>query len=118
MILEIIMKNFLIFCISMLFATGAFAHSKVTKMMPENGSIVESIPQSIELSFGKSIRLTKIEMVHDDAAQSLDLSGKSSFSKEFSIPFTGKENGKYQINWRGLGKDGHVMKGDFSFEVK
>lgn len=112
------MKNFVVFCVCMLLASGAFAHSKLDITIPEDGAIVEDIPQSIELSFGKSIRLTKVEVIYDETAQGLDLEGKTSFTTKFSIPFLGKENGKYQINWRGLGKDGHAMKGNFSFEVK
>lgn len=113
-----IMKNFLILCMFVMSTTAASAHSKVNKMTPENGSVVETIPQSLEFSFGKSIRLTKVEMIYGETAQQLGLDGQTSFSKEFSIPFAGKENGIYQINWRGLSKDGHAMKGDFSFEVK
>lgn len=112
------MKSIVIFCFIAFFSTSAFAHSKLTKMMPDDGSVVENIPQSIEFSFGQSIRLTKVEVIHDNMAHPLDLGAHKSFAKEFSIPFIGKENGRYQINWRGLGEDGHAMTGSFSFEVR
>jgi methionine-rich copper-binding protein CopC len=65
------------------------------------------------------MRLTKVEMTHADTyAGPLEIGAQSGFVKEFSLPFVPMGPGVYQIEWRGLGSDGHPMNGTFSFEVK
>lgn len=113
------MKNIILAVTLALVTTGAFAHSKVNTMTPANGSVVNQVPEDISLTFGKKIRLTKIEMIHaDEHKEQLDLGEQKAFGTEFSVPLIGMGSGVYQIEWRGLGDDGHAMKGDFSFEVK
>lgn len=113
------MKNLILAITLSLLTTGAFAHSKVDTTAPANGSIVDQAPSDISLTFGKKIRLTKVDMIFaEQPKERLDLGEQKAFSKKFSVPLTGMGSGKYQIQWRGLGDDGHAMKGDFSFEVK
>ncbi|MFT4784729.1 MAG: methionine-rich copper-binding protein CopC [Paracoccaceae bacterium] len=102
-----------------LVGTSAFAHSKKEGMTPADGAVVETIPESIELRFNDGMRLTKVEMTHADTyAGPLEIGAQSGFVKEFSLPFVPMGPGVYQIEWRGLGSDGHPMNGTFSFEVK
>jgi len=39
-----------------------------------------------------------------------------SFSKQFLLPFAFSQHGLFQITWRGLGQDGHVLTGTFEFK--
>jgi methionine-rich copper-binding protein CopC len=101
------------------FGTSAFAHSKKEGMSPPDGAVVEAIPEMIELRFNDGMRLTKVEMTHADThTEILDLGGQSGFVKEFSLPLMSMGDGLYQIDWRGLGVDGHPMNGTFSFDVR
>ena len=112
------MKNLFLAVMIGLFTTGAFAHSKVSKTVPANGAEISVVPQDIEFTFAKKMRLTKVDLTHlDHPTVALDLSAIKGFAKDFTVPLQGMGDGTYRIEWRGLGTDGHAMKGEFTFEV-
>ena len=97
----------------------ALAHSEKESMTPANGAVLDSVPETIELRFDDKMRLTKVGMTHAEThTEPLDLGAQSGFAQDFSLPLTSMGPGVYQIEWRGLGIDGHAMNGAFSFEVK
>ncbi|MCX8955067.1 copper resistance protein CopC [Ruegeria sp. NA] len=113
------MKKIITLAIMAAIPSGVLAHSKAEETTPANGATVTSVPAEIGLSFTKDIRLTRIKMAHEEhSAVSLDLGDQTSFSQEFTIPLPGNGTGTYVIEWRGLGKDGHAMQGEFSFSVE
>lgn len=97
----------------------AFAHSEKESTTPANGAVVEDVPETIGLRFTDGIRLTRVEMIYASSPpKTLEVGPQSGFLKEFSLPLIPMGTGIYQIEWRGLGIDGHPMTGTFSFEVK
>ncbi len=100
-------------------ATGAVAHSVTDATTPENGAVVAGIPSEIRLSFTDDIRLTRVDLVHqDDESIQLDLGDQTKFGRSFDLPVQGFGEGTYRVEWRGLGADGHVMRCEFSFTVE
>lgn len=100
-------------------ATVALAHSEKEGTVPADGTVVEAVPETIELRFNDGMRLTKVEMTHAEKhTEALELGEQSGFVKKFSLPMISMGAGVYLIEWRGLGVDGHPMDGSFSFEVK
>ncbi|KPB02677.1 hypothetical protein SU32_02790 [Ahrensia marina] len=72
------------------------------------------------MNFKSPARILKVVMTHSLDGTSretrLDLPTRKAIKKiEFTPEFMGA--GEYKIEWRALGTDGHVIKGDFSFEV-
>lgn len=114
------MKNFLITLVILLStATIAWSHSEMNQTTPSDQSVLPEAPLELVLEFTKPIRLTSVNMKLDEnQTSSLDLGEQTNFKTNFVIPFSKKGEGTYQIEWRGLGQDGHVMKGLFSFTVK
>jgi len=53
----------------------------------------------------------------DHPSVELDLGDQKSFATEFVVPVEQMGSGTYQIEWRGLGIDGHAMTGEFMFTV-
>ena len=99
-------------------STGAFAHSRVDTTAPANGSVIAEAPSEISFNFADEIRLTRVQMVHQDLhSVPLDLGEQTSFEREFTLPLQGMGEGLYRIERRGLGVDGHVMQGEFTFTV-
>ena len=99
-------------------ATSAFAHSRVDTTTPENGAVIAGYPAEISFRFAADIRLTRVNMIYKDHAPvRLDLGDQTSFEQVFTLPFKGMGVGTYRIEWRGLGKDGHAMQGEFTFMV-
>lgn len=112
------MKKLVIIALVSAFSTGANAHSRVDTTTPENGATVAQAPSEISFQFAKEIRLTRVEMIHQDhPSVRLDLGEQTSFGREFALPLEGMGEGTYHIEWRGLGADGHAMQGGFSFTV-
>ena len=97
----------------------AMAHSPLELTNPGNGTTIEAEPNSIDMTFKKGLRLTKLSMTHaDHPSVSLDLTGAKGFVTEYSVPMQKMGAGSYLIEWRGLGQDGHAINGDFSFLVE
>ncbi|WP_083100765.1 copper resistance CopC family protein [Pseudophaeobacter leonis] len=112
------MKNLTILALMNALASGALAHSGVDSILPKDGATLAEVPSEISFSFKGEIRLTRVDMIHqDNPAIRLDLSDQTSFTRVFSLPLDGKGEGIYRIKWRGLGKDGHAMQGEFTFTV-
>lgn len=104
-----------------IFASTTFvaAHSDDMATMPADGDVVQAVPDAIIFTFDDAIRLTRIEMTHvGHPSVDLDLGEQQSFATEYSVPVIGMGGGTYQIEWRGLGIDGHPVQGEFSFEVE
>lgn len=113
------MKKLAIIALISTLATGAFAHSGVDTTIPANGAALAEVPAKISLKFTKGIRLTRVEVNHqDDPAVRLDLGDQTSFGRAFVLPLQKMGDGPYRIDWRGLGKDGHAVQGTFTFTVK
>lgn len=113
------MKKLAIFAVMAAFATSAFAHSKVDTTSPANGATIAEAPPEISFNFANDIRLTRVNMLHQDhPTVRLDLGDQTSFSRVFTLPLEGMGAGIYRIEWRGLGADGHAMQGEFSFTVE
>lgn len=97
----------------------AWAHSQPQETSPADGAVVAHMPGEIDLTFTDKLRLTKLEVRHSEGAvQELDLSAFKAFATEFTVPLEAMGAGDYEVEWRGLGIDGHAMNGTFSFEVE
>ncbi len=113
------MKNLTLAACIVLSSAAANAHSKMNATTPEDGMILESPPTEIALNFSDKLRLTKVEASHSSGdTQSIDLSDHNAFVNAFKLPIEPMGTGIYEIEWRGLGVDGHAMQGEFSFEVE
>lgn len=98
----------------------AFAHSPLKSTMPANMEVVQTQSKRIELRFAKPARLTKVTLERSvdgvTSDERLALPDKT-FSEEFSLSPSLFGRGEYKVNWRALGKDGHALKGAFSYTV-
>ena len=128
------MSRYWLICFLLIFTQTAFAHSPLTSVSPNDGAILESPPQKIEMSFKASVKLIKFEihkLTSDGSnffasnlfsnADAVEISLDDSFQMKISdwhfINLPLLDYGTYKANWRALGGDGHVMKGSFSFKI-
>lgn len=113
------MKHLIIAALVATLSIPAFAHSKKEGMTPADGSTVAEVPETIALRFNEGMRLTKMDMTHEDhPSVEIDLSGAKGFLKQYELPIQDMGDGTYLFEWRGLGSDGHPMTGTFSFIVE
>ena len=105
--------------LALLSGPWAYAHSKMDATTPADGETLTNAPTEIVLSFSDKLRLTKVKASHSDGdAQDIDLGDNTTFTESFTLPMEPMGAGTYEVDWRGLGIDGHAMQGSFRFEVE
>ena len=115
----------------------AIAHSPLQKANPANGAVLETPPTEYKMLFKSPAKLIKFEIFqkgnNDNKKSSLlkNLFKNSDrklieinykpllvLSESHSIKLPNINVGSYEVHWRAMGEDGHVLKGILTFEVK
>lgn len=112
------MKTTLLTGLTVMWATYAMAHSPLETSVPANDETLTSVPDEIVLDFRGNIRLTRVVVTQEAQEADLDLDGFKGFVSDVRIPMPSMGAGTYQIEWRGLGDDGHPMNGTIRFTVE
>ena len=113
------MKIILLACMIGTWAAGAMAHSPLDGTTPANEAIVLEMPAEVLMGFKGDIRLTRVAITHADTrSMDMDLGNQKTFAQEFVLPMHDMGPGTYEVEWRGLGADGHALNGTFSFTVE
>lgn len=96
----------------------ASAHALLKSTNPSDGSTISSGQSAVELTFGKTARVTKVVLIEPDGTeQRLEISVRD-FTKFLVLDADLTAVGSYQVQWRALSEDGHPLKGSFSFNVE
>lgn len=96
-------------------------HLKLDKSDPKAGSILDASPKAVSLWFSQAVELPATKITLTDAAKkeiatkSLVKATDGAVVAAVDAPLAA---GKYNVSWRTMAKDGHVIKGDFAFSVK
>ena len=101
--------------LSLSFGT-AWAHSTLQSSIPGNDTTV-SEPKAVSLTFTKTVRLVTLKVVGQGVDESLPVDRSAPAGKSFSAPLPALAPGKYEVKWTASARDGHIMKGSFSFTV-
>ena len=113
------MKLILQFGILALAMTASFAHSPVGGTTPKDGAVLSETPSHIVLSFEREVRLTRVWVAYTGSSMvDLDLEGQKQFAFRFEVPLKDMGSGMYLVEWRGLARDGHVMRDTFTFQIE
>ena len=128
------MPKVILILLCLLFPLSALAHSPLGNVSPEDGAKFEDAPKEISMVFKSPAKLIKLELLKEQASAKKSLLGslfandggevvllpKGVFmetSKTHVKPMPDIASGGYQVKWRAMGEDGHVIKGDFVFTV-
>ena len=101
--------------------TLSYSHSQLTEILPRENVVYSKTPPEIKLKFRSQVKLVKIDLNNINEKNQklkLNLDSLNKRSKEFVIPMPKISSGKYNILWRALSPDGHIIKGKSEFEVK
>lgn len=113
---------------------AAIAHSPIAYVLPKDGAVINSSPETIEIVFTGPSKLIKVSLQKfaSEANKSLvgsllgsgegvDIALVGEFlmreGKRHLISIPTLEEGNYQTNWRAISEDGHIIKGEFSFII-
>ena len=114
------MKAFIIVAISsfLLLSSLANAHSRLKYSAPQNGDMLNMLPEKVMLEFSSKVKLVKLQLVGKSGKQiKLITKPRKTFDSSFSIALPMLANGKYKVNWVAMGSDAHKMKGNFIFSL-
>ena len=96
----------------------AVAHSPLISSSPADGDVLAASPQAINMKFRGTARLVRLALT---GAQS----GEVTLSEEHlmvekhrhTVALPAIAADEYEVRWRALSADGHLVKGSFSFTV-
>lgn len=110
------MKALTAFVFSLLLLSNALAHTGLKTSVPSDKQIVTSSLKQLNLTFQGKVRLFKVQLTNSEQ-ESVKLDFKMSSKPEtvFDIQLPKLSPNSYQVHWIAMGKDGHKMKGNFSF---
>jgi copper resistance protein C len=93
------------------------AHTSVAGTTPKNGSELTQSPPSIEITFRGEARLTSVTAIGADKNErKLDFMPKTS-ATAFKIANPDLKQGRNEIHWKALSKDGHVVSGSLVLTI-
>ena len=98
------------------------AHTSLSQSEPAENAVLDSAPGKVKLWFSSRIEpeFSRIE-VTDAEGKQVDKgnSTTSSNRRELEVELVeGLASGTYQVDWNVIARDGHRMRGKFSFSVE
>ena len=128
------MPKVILILLCLLFPLSALAHSPLSNVSPGDGAKLEDAPTEISIVFKSPAKLIKLELLKEQASAKKSLLGSlfgndggevvplpnavlMETSETHVIPLPEITSGGYEVKWRAMGEDGHVIKGDFGFAV-
>ena len=128
------MPKVILILLCLLFPLSALAHSPLSNVSPGDRAKLEDAPTEISIVFKSPAKLIKLELLKEQASAKKSLLGSlfgndggkvvplpnavlMETSETHVIPLPEITSGGYQVKWRAMGEDGHVIKGDFGFAV-
>lgn len=100
------------------FTANALAHGGLETTVPAANSQVKMSPPELVLTYEKPVMVMGLTIT-DDKGKAVELNFKASndtqLTHKYPLPALGI--GLYTVNWASMGKDGHNMKGAFTFSV-
>ena len=98
-------------------AGAALAHSKSETTVPADGATVAAV-ETIEMRFDAPMRVTAVKLSRDGSEVGMRReTGMEPVTEFRAAPADDLAPGAYEVEWRGLSDDGHVMQGSFGFTV-
>ena len=128
------MPKLILVILCFLLPMSALAHSPLSNVSPEDGTKLGDAPTEISMVFKSPAKLIKLELLKEQVTTKKSLLGSlfgndggevvplpnavlMEMSATHVIPLPEITSGGYQVKWRAMGEDGHVIKGDFVFTV-
>ena len=103
-------------------ATDRF-HARLVKSVPAKDSVLSTSPASIRLWFNEPIELSVSKIrLESTEAQAVPLGGLKQDPGKTDAPVTATIThplaaGTYTVHWTAASRDGHAVKGSYTFQV-
>ena len=95
----------------------ALAHAHLEMTIPAADSSIVEMPAQVMLHFSEAVKITAATIEKEGGTDKVELKAPADAKAVNQIAAPKLSPGVYLLNWRGLGKDGHVMNGTVRFTV-
>ncbi|WP_018176160.1 copper resistance CopC family protein [Thioalkalivibrio sp. AKL8] len=100
-------------------AMPLLAHEGDLGSTPEDGATVQGSPEAIGIEFEGAMRITQFDVTGPNGrVRMANRPGNEPAERYFVEPAEPLSAGSYQVRWRGLARDGHMMSDGFRFTVE
>ena len=96
---------------------AAQAHAHLRSSVPADGSVLSAPPAQVVLDFSEPARLTAVRIQRSGGPRRKvgPLPQNSAASVALTVPAL--KPGEYELSWRALSADGHIVPGQIHFTV-
>ena len=98
-------------------ATVALAHAHLKQAVPADGSVVDTSPAHVVLSFSEPAHLTACWIQKGDGPKQKIEGLPATASSDISVPLPKLDPGSYVLSWKVVGDDTHIVPGQIHFTV-
>ena len=131
------LKRIILVFILLSLPTTVFPHSPLKQANPVDGALLTEAPTEYKMLFKSPAKLIKFEIFQkgqnnnkkpsllkglfkksDDKLIDINYEPSLLLSESHLIKLPKINFGSYEVRWRAMGEDGHVLKGILTFEVK
>ena len=109
----------LLSCLAVLGSPPAFAHAVILAATPAPNAVLHERNLSVRLQFNSRIDRERSRLAllgPDRSSETLPLDDDAG-PDTLASKLTGLSPGNYRLRWQVLGIDGHITRGDISFEI-
>lgn len=100
-------------------ALPLMAHEGDMQHIPDDGATVQGTPEEIGIQFEGEMRITQFELIGPQGRVPLANSPGDEATEDYRVAPTDElQAGDYEVRWRGLAPDGHMMSDSFRFTVE
>jgi methionine-rich copper-binding protein CopC len=99
------------------FGVTAHAHAHLQKSSPADHSVITTSPSNLELAFSELAQLTSLSIQKDKEEKQNLTSLPTKAAMKISMALPPLTPGTYQVIWRVLSDDGHMMAGVLHFTL-
>jgi methionine-rich copper-binding protein CopC len=102
----------------LLWPIAALAHAHLLQSLPAEGSTLSAAPAQFTLKFSEVAHLTALSLQKQGDAQAHKITPlPSEASAQFSVPAPRLDAGVYELRYRVISADSHVVAGSVHFTV-
>jgi copper transport protein len=101
-----------------LWPIAAFAHAHLEQAQPADGSVLRESPPQFELKFSEPAHLTALSLQRSGEPQARKIEPlPTEVSAQFTVPAPRLEPGAYELRYRVISADSHLVAGSVHFTV-
>ena len=105
-------------CAAVFWPLLAAAHAHLELAQPADGSVVTATPSRLLLQFSESAQLTSVTLRRQGVAQAQHIGPlPAATSAQFSLSLPPLDPGVYELRYRVLSSDSHIVAGSIHFTV-